>query len=127
MRGIPSYAEKYYGGLSVYTVFVNGTDEWELPRDTEDDRYSRQRDIEDGAVFRIFYDWKVCFVLFRCSTCSLGLDRQKTGTMSLVASNVCFSLIELLSEANTIVMTSPDRQRCGHWSLRLQLLVSLEL
>lgn len=59
MRGIPAYSEKYYGGLSSYTVFANGTDEWQLPREDGVDAFSRTRDIEEQVVFRVLYDWQV--------------------------------------------------------------------
>jgi len=58
MRGIPSSTEKYYGGLSSYTVFANGSDEWELPRSNDNAPYSRAKDLKDDVVFRVLYDWQ---------------------------------------------------------------------
>ena len=56
-RMIPASIEHYYGNPSSYTVYTDGTDRWEIPRDGNPSKYSRDLDQEQGVLFRAFYDW----------------------------------------------------------------------
>ena len=51
-----AYAEHYYGGITAYTVYLNGTDEWAIWRDEDNSLYSREADDRDGVLFRAFYN-----------------------------------------------------------------------